>query len=192
MDVIRFLTDQKQKKMRQPLMRKSPAPASSHLPKLQPPQLSGSSCAILKENFDETPPVQLPVGQTTVAFTEPQVMERMVIDAVRGAPTVAPSRTAQFHSRERAQNPGPRSVSDTSESETDSGNCSIHDLPSSGEMGNSSCYEESDSATEMDLITQSFKKTTTAPNVVPTQKTTSAGHWELRLIPWDTITRTQN
>ena len=42
-------------------------------------------------------------------------------------------------------------------------------------MGNSPFYEESDSAIEMDHITQSFKKTTTAPNVVPTQATTSAG-----------------
>ena len=73
-----------------------------------------------------------------MVFTEPQVyhllrvlndetlirllstMERMVFDVVRGAPTVAPSRTAHFHSRERAQTPGPRIVSNTSESETDS------------------------------------------------------------------------
>ena len=74
-----------------------------------PPHLSGRSRAILKEYFDEASPVSLPVGHTTVAFTEPHVyrllrfltdgtlgrssssIERMVINAVRGTPTVAPS-----------------------------------------------------------------------------------------------------
>ena len=86
----------------------------------QPPHLSGRSRAILKEYFDESTSTRVPVGQTTVTFTEPQVyhllrvltdetlgrsfssMERMVNDAVRGKPTVAPSRTAHFYSGRRA------------------------------------------------------------------------------------------
>ena len=78
------------------------------------PHLSGRSRAILKEYFDEPPATRLPVGHTTVSFTEPQVyhllrvltdetlsrsfstMERMVVDAVRGKPAVAPSRTSHF------------------------------------------------------------------------------------------------
>ena len=98
----------------------------------EPPHLSGRSRAILKEYFDEPPSTRFPVGQTTVTFTEPQVfhllgvltdetlgrsfstMERMVIDAVRGKPTVAPSRTGHFYSGRRAQTPGPGSAEDSS------------------------------------------------------------------------------
>ena len=96
-----------------------------------PPHLSGKSRAILKEYFDESPSTRFPVRQTTVTFTEPQVyhllrvltdetlgksfsaMERMVIDAVRGKPTVTPSRTAHFYSGRRAQTPGPGNAGDS-------------------------------------------------------------------------------
>ena len=47
-------------------------------------------------------------------------MERMVIDAVKGAPTTAPSRTAHFRSRDRAQTPGPMDESGSSLSESES------------------------------------------------------------------------
>ena len=80
------------------------------------PDFFGRSRAILKEYFDEAAPIRLPEGHSTVPFTEPQIyhllrgltdetlnrsfstMERMVTDAVRGSPTVAPFRTAHFHS----------------------------------------------------------------------------------------------
>ena len=82
------------------------------------PQLSGRSRALLKRYFEETDAFRLPEGHPIVAFTEPQVynllrvltdetirmtyskMERMVIDAVRGIPTTAPSRTAHCRSME--------------------------------------------------------------------------------------------
>ena len=147
----------------------------------EPPHLSGRSRAILKEYFDESPSTRFPVGQTTVTFTEPQVyhllrvltdetlgrsfstMERMVIDAVRGKPTVAPTRTAHFYSGRRAQTPGPGNARDSSGSDTE-GDATLRGKNSepsrSGETGDSSYYGETDSATEMDLITKSFKKTT--------------------------------
>ena len=99
------------------------AGGSSHLDKL--PDLSGRRRAILKEYFEEASPIRLPVGHTTVAFTEPQVyhllctltdetlrksfstIERMVLDAVRGSPTALPSRTSHFQLKRRAQTPGP-------------------------------------------------------------------------------------
>ena len=149
----------------------------------EPPHLSGRSRAILKEYFDESPSTRFPVGQTTVTFTEPQVyhqlrvltdetlgrsfstMERMVIDAVRGKPTVAPSKTAHFYSGRRAQTPGPGKAGDSSGSDTE-GDATLRgknsEPSSSGETGDSSYYGETDSATEMDLITKSFKETTSA------------------------------
>ena len=75
------------------------------------PELSGRARAILRTYFDEARVFKLPPGHSTVAFTEPQVyhllrvltdetlrmsydtMERMVLDAVRGKPATAPSRT---------------------------------------------------------------------------------------------------
>ena len=107
-----------------------PGTSKDLAPQTQPTQskfseLSGRSRAILKEYFDEAAPIRLPVGHSTVAFTEPQIfhlfrvltdetlnrsfstMERMVIDAVRGSPTVAPSRTAHFLSKGRCQTPMP-------------------------------------------------------------------------------------
>ena len=47
-------------------------------------------------------------------------IERMVIDAVKGTPTTAPSRTAHIRSSDRAQTPGPRGHRGSSSSETDS------------------------------------------------------------------------
>ena len=144
------------------------------------PDLSGRSRAILKEYFEEASPIRLPVGHTTVAFTEPQVyhlrtltdetlrrsfstMERMVLDAVRGSPTALPSRTSHFQLRGRAQTPGPRPQSD---SETDSeppGSASDRPGSSAEDTGGSSFYEETDSATEMDLISKSFKQAPVIP-----------------------------
>ena len=157
---------------------RNPQPAQSRVS-----DLSGRSRAILKEYFDEAAPIRLPVGHSNVAFTEPQryhlrvltdetlnrsffTTERMVIDAVRGSPTVAPSRTAHFHSKGRCQTPMRRSPSGSSEteSEEEGATAAARQPDSSSEgTGESSYYEESDSATEMDLITQSFKKTTVPP-----------------------------
>ena len=85
------------------------------------PELSGRARAILRTYFDEARALKLPPGHFTVAFTEPQVyhllrvltdetlrmsydtMEKMVLDAVRGKPATAPSRTAHFYKRSRAE-----------------------------------------------------------------------------------------
>ena len=170
-------------------------PTTSATARGEPPNLSGRSRAILKEYFDESPLVRLPVGQTSVLFTEPQVyqllrvltdetlsrsfttMERMVIDAVRGAPAVAPSCTAHFHSRGRAQTPGPGVTSDSSESEIDNEAMTtvrLREYSDSAGAGNSSYYEENDSATEMALITKSFKETQNTPGLVLTTEATPA------------------
>ena len=162
-----------------------PGTSKDLAPQTQPTQsrfsdLSGRSRAILKEYFDEAAPIRLPVGHSTVAFTEPQIyhflrvltdetlnrsfstMERMVIDAVRGSPTVAPSRTAHFLSKGRCQTPMRRAPGDSSETESEGeGAAAVTRQPDSSSegTGESSYYEESDSATEMDLITRCFKKT---------------------------------
>ena len=147
------------------------------------PELSGRSRAILKEYFDLASPIRLPVGHTTIALTEPQMyhllrtltdetlrqsfntMERMVLDAVRGTPTALPSRTSHFQLKGRAQTPGPGSQSD-SESDSDLlGTASDQSGSSSDDTGGASFYEETDSATEMDLITKSFKQTPSQPLV---------------------------
>ena len=149
----------------------------------KPPELSGRSRAILKEYFDSASPIRLPVGHTTIALTEPQMyhllrtltdetlrqsfntMERMVLDAVRGTPTALPSRTSHFQLKRRAQTPGPGAQSD-SESDSDlAGTASDQPESSSDDSGGASFYEESDSATEMDLITKSFKQTPSQPLV---------------------------
>ena len=85
--------------------------------------LVGRSRAILREYFGEASQIRLHVGHSTIAFTEPQqyhlrvladealvsrsfsTMQRMVIDAVRGSPTVVPSRTAHFKTKGRCQTP---------------------------------------------------------------------------------------
>ena len=154
------------------------------------PDLSGRSRAILKEYFEEASPIRLPVGHTTVAFTEPQVyhllrtltdktlrksfstMERMVLDAVRGTPTALPSRTFHFQLKRRAQTPGPGCQSD-SETESDPQGTASDQLGSSSDgTGDASFYEETDSATEMDLITKSFKQTPPQPLVREVQTDT--------------------
>ena len=87
----------------------------------------------------------------------------MVIDAVRGRPAIAPSRTAHFYSGRRAQTPGPAAMGDSSGSDTErEATLGDRDVGSTEtEMtGESSYYGETDSATEMDLITKSFKKVT--------------------------------
>ena len=89
-------------------------------------------------------------------------MERTVIDAVRGSLTVAPSRTAHFLSKGRCETPMRRAPSDSSETESEEeGATAVTRQPDSSSegTGESSYYEESESATEMDLITRSFKKT---------------------------------
>ena len=54
------------------------------------PDLSGRSRAILKEYFEEASPIKLPVGHTTVAFTEPQVYHllRTLTDETPVGPSV--------------------------------------------------------------------------------------------------------
>ena len=138
---------------------------------------------MLKQYFEENKAFGLPVGHPTVAFTETQVynflrvltdetlrmsystMDRMVLDAVRGTPAVAPSKTAQdnFQSRGRAQTPARGYGDDSSMSETDSDPKTQTGVDSSGGTGESSFLGESDSATEMALISETFKQTPTLP-----------------------------
>ena len=147
---------------------------SGHITGVPVQELSGRSKAILKQFFDETPPFSLPIGHPTVAFSEPQLyhllktltnetlsqsfttMEKMVLGAVRGAPTTAQSRTGHFRSRQRAQTSHPRMDSDTSEAGTESHLYSGPPIPgfsgaSTGEDMTTN-YEEPDSAAEMALI----------------------------------------
>ena len=161
---------------------------------IQPPELSGRARAILKTYFDETHAFRFPPGQTAVAFTESQVyhllrvltdetlrmshstMERMILDAVRGSPTVAPSRTDHFKSRTRAQTPYREPDSDSSDAETGdlpTTDSEGHDTIDRGTLGDSSSFGESDSAGEMALISASFKTsaiTTDVPIVSPTEQ----------------------
>ena len=161
---------------------------------VQPPELSGRARAILKTYFDETHAFRFPPGQTAVAFTESQVyhllrvlsdetlrmshstMERMILDAVRGSPTIAPSRTDLFKSRTRAQTPYRQVDSDSSDAGTGdlpTTDSEGHDTIDRGTLGDSSSFGESDSAGEMALISASFKtsvKTTDVPIVSPREQ----------------------
>ena len=161
---------------------------------VQPPELSGRARAILKTYFDETHAFRFPPGQTAVAFTESQLyhllrvltdetlrmshstMERMILDAVRGSPTIAPSRTDHFKSRTRAQTPYRQVDSESSDAETGdlpTTDSEGHDTIDRGTLGYSSSFGESDSAGEMALISASFKtsvKTTDVPIVSPTEQ----------------------
>ena len=99
-------------------------------------------------------------------------IERMILDAVRGSPTIAPLRTSPFQLGARAQTPYRYADSDSSDAETgrlpavDSEDQSATDY---GEMGDSSTFEESDSAGEMALISATFE----ASNKNSAVKTTS-------------------
>ena len=108
-------------------------------------------------------------------------MERMVIDAVRGTPTALPSRTSHFQLKRRAQTPGPGAQSD-SESDSDlAGTASDQPESSSDDSGGASFYEENDSATEMDLITKSFKQTPSRPLVGGVQADTPSSQQHIGL-----------
>ena len=86
-------------------------------------------------------------------------MERMVLDAVKGTPTVAPSKTSHFQIGGRAQTPARVYEVDSSLSESGSDSNAQTGAKSSDGMGGSSFYGESDSATEMTLISGTFKQT---------------------------------
>ena len=138
-------------------------------------ELSGRSCALLKEYFKPSDSFPLPIGHPTVAFTETELyhllkiltiktmslthatMKKMVIDALKGNPTTKQSSTDHFRTRGRAQTPGQgRSSGNSFESASES------DFPEQMvvELGHESvaCCEESDGATEVALITALFNK----------------------------------
>ena len=97
-------------------------------------------------------------------------MERTVTSAVRGKPTTAPSRTAHFHSRGRAQTTGRRTEPDSSASESDQetfAGTRATGASSSEDVGDSSFDGESDSPTEMALISDTFKYTSGPNQVIP-------------------------
>ena len=143
----------------------------------QLPELYGRSRAILKTYFEETKAFKLPPGHPIVAFTEPQAhllrvltdetlrmsyntLERMVIDAIKGTPTTAPSRTDHFRIKARASTPFRHSESDSSDAEGSAPLFAESDAPETtdhGELGHSSTFGESDSAGEMALISASFR-----------------------------------
>ena len=94
----------------------------------------------------------------------------MVTDAVKGKPTTAPSRTAHFQSRGRAQTPGPGRHRSTSSSESDSDAPTRVEPEGPNDLDGSSFYGESDSATEMALISETFSRTT-KPGPDPSEPT---------------------
>ena len=167
-----------------------PEPSTSRGTGARLPELSGRARAILKTYFDETNAFRLPPGQTTVTFSEPQVyhllrvlsdetlrmsyttIERMILDAVRGSPTIAPWRTSHFQLGARAQTPYRYADSDFSDAESgrlpavDSEDQSATDY---GELGDSSTFGASDSAGETALISATFE----ASNKNSAIKTTS-------------------
>ena len=140
----------------------------------QLPELSGRSRAILKTYFGETKPFDPPQGHPTVAFTEPQMylllrvmsdetlrmsystMEKIVIDAVKGKLTTAPSWTAYFQARRRAQTPLQWEQGDQSSSDTDHDTNPESRAVISVSSRDSSFDGKSDSATEMALISASL------------------------------------
>ena len=106
-------------------------------------------------------------------------MERMVLDAVKGTPTAVPSRTDQLLLKARASTPFRVPDSDSSDAETatiDGPRLETSDSGESRTLGDISTPDESDSAGEMDLITQSFKKSKellSDPQLQETATTTS-------------------
>ena len=100
----------------------------------EPRQLSGRSRSTLKRYFEETPPISLPVGHPTVAFSEPQLhyLIRVITDEtidtsfnlLRGVfkdakglsrPTSTPARSLHPRARGRSGTPHPDAARDTSE-----------------------------------------------------------------------------
>ena len=174
----------------------NPVTSTSRSHDFQPPELSGRARAILKTYFEETNAFRFPPGQTAVVFTESQVyhllrvltdetlrmshsaMERMILDAVRGSPTIVPPRTGHFKSRTRAQTPF-RHV-DSESSDTETGDLPVIDSEGQattdhGELGDSSSFGESDSAGEMALISATFKTPIRTTDVQPTSSTVLPG-----------------
>ena len=99
-------------------------------------------------------------------------IERMILDAMKGAPTTAPSRTDHFKSRTRAEAPMRRMDSDSSlDSHTD---CEASDPLWLGvDSEDIASCEESDGVTEMALISESFKKSSDQAIVPPTSTATA-------------------
>ena len=143
------------------------------------PELSGWSRALLKTYFDEVKSFNLTQGHPTVVFSESQMyhllriladktlsmsyttMERMVLDAIKGTPTAVPSRTDQLLLKTRASTPFRVPDSDSSDAESAIVDVRRIETSDSGEsctLGDISIPEESDSSGEMDLTSQSFKK----------------------------------
>ena len=82
----------------------------------------------------------------------------MVVDVVRGKPTVAPSKTSHFLSKNRTQTPGGWDDSDRSSSETDyepNADSRAITPTSARDTGDSPFEGKSDKATEMALISAS-------------------------------------
>ena len=143
------------------------------------PELSGRSRALLKSYFTEAKTFNLPHGHPAVVFSESQMyhllrimsdetlrmtyttIERMVIDAVKGMPTSAPSRTEHFRSRTRASTPFRVIESDSSDAEsTDMSKSKPTETNSSDlrDFDESATFEDSDSAGELALIASTFQK----------------------------------
>ena len=138
------------------------------------PELSGRSRALLKSYFTEAKTFNLPHGHPAVVFSESQMyhllrimsdetlrmsyttMERMVIDAVKGMPTSAPSRTEHFRSRTRASTPFRVAESDSSDAESTDMSKSKHTETNSSDEN--ATFEDSDSAGELALIASTFQK----------------------------------
>ena len=154
-------------------------------------ELSVQSRALSKEYFTPSDFFPLPLGHPTVAFTETQLyhlfkiltnetvslsyttMEKMVLDALKGRPTVKQSRTDHFRASGRAQTPGPGESSEPSlESLSEFYFPERQDITIGQEII-ASC-DQSDGATEMALISASFKKPSASVPQVSASKTLTA------------------
>ena len=156
-----------------PTIRDMPSTSSGYVLGDNVPDLSGRCRAILENYFQESDAFNLPQGHPVVAFTEPQVyhllrvlndetlkklfdtVERMVIEAVKGKTSTTPSRTSHFQTKRRAQTPE-RWIHSDSKQET-SGHSGAASASGSEDLGDTSYDGETDSATEMALISNTFK-----------------------------------
>ena len=100
-----------------------PSTSGTSVPRPKIHELSRKNMALLKEYFETTDAVSLPIGYPTVIFSESQLyhllkiltigtmsmtnntIKRMVLDAVKRVPTTSQSCTDHFKVRNRAQTP---------------------------------------------------------------------------------------
>ena len=161
-------------------------------------ELSGRSRGILKRYFEETPPFSLPMGHPTVAFSEPQLyhllrvltdetvnlsfttMEKLVIEAVKGKPATAQSRTDHFRIKGKTQSLSqPLSVDSSEEgSGAESNTESNKDDTSDNTVDTDDQHQQgvdTDSAGELALIEENFRKASMSKRIVSASPNKTVG-----------------